>query len=587
MKNLRNFFNFFLIFSILSLTLPISLASVGGISVVDDTVFDKEGKNWLLEWNSMYSDYVEAEFSSSDLESETGYDAERGFTLKIDSGDEYGLYSFTHQKTIPLVVIKELPLLLWGGYSDSEVSNFITNNCLDLDDSGNAKRLYTWSVVGEIRRVICFGKESNLGEVHRIYKKVGVFSADWIFKPNGKPEERFTIDNDHNTQADYTKKIGNDLFIRWRGSFTTGETLPEYSGYLVAKYTYSASSRYFINYEDAYDDWRVIAQGDGIELLCDYYQGLISKDSAERTLNLPAEEIFLWRSDSFYLPYTTFQEDGGTFQYKLGDTVYIPDFNVWIDGDYYVKIIVPEGIPNIVSFTVPDMEEQTSGNAVVKVRNDGDDEGDFMLQVSCTDNVQATGTSTYIRGIDPGETQTKNINLVSPAISSGNEYSCEITAKDVNSGKTDTAIAYGQLSVRPECEGNSQTAKLVNNVWHIYQCNSNTGDYTTLIKVCSAGDYVEYHTDTNTYSCESTAPNQYCGDGTCGGDEHCGNCKKDCSCPEGYTCKNKVCIEGEGGFDLDFDTIMVIIIVIALAITVFLIMSKSKKGKNKGFGRKK
>jgi len=470
----------FVLVLIILLSLPTVFADIKSISVVDDTVFDDKGKNWLIEWSSMYSDYVTASKTTSDLKKETGYDAERGFTLKISSADEYTLYDFVYSRDIPEVEIREKTS--WWGLSDEEISDFVNTNCYDLDQDGIPYYIISKNMFGIVIKVCCFGKKSNIGTVYDITKKTEIFSVTWSFKPEGKSAETFVIDNNHNTKEGISKKIDDKILIRWGGSFATGSHPPEYSGNMVTRY--GNSNNYYIIKDDSFYDWAREINNDGMDLLLSYRKGSIGKEDAENTINNPAYNLFKWTSTNIDRNKVTFY--ASTFKYDLDENIYIPDFNVWVDGDYYVKIVVPKGKPKIISFDVPDVTEEGDVKAKVNVKNIGNGVGDFEVQVSCDKSTPAERT-TYIRGISPGEIKTKEIILSAPSITKKEMETCTVTVTDLISRLSDSDTATHFINPRPKCDV-PEVAKFINGRWCFYKCDQETQEYTILVKCCDRGE---------------------------------------------------------------------------------------------------
>ncbi|RLI53188.1 MAG: hypothetical protein DRP09_16295 [Candidatus Thorarchaeota archaeon] len=483
---------FGLILIIFLLSFSTVLADIKSISVVDDTIFDNKGKNWLIEWSSMYSDYVTASKTPSELKEETGYGAERGFTLKITSADEYTLYDFVYSRDVPEVEIREKTS--WWGLSDEEISDFVSANCYDLDQDGiinYGRRVNMW---GAVLGVYCFGKRSNIGTIYDITKKTEIFSVTWSFEPEGKSAETFVIDNDHNTEAGMSKKIDNKILIRWGGSFATGSHSPEYSGNKVAK----SGNNYYVISKEKYDDWKMEINNDGQNLIIAYIDGKMTKEVAENIINNPAHNLFKWTSKNIEKDKVTFQ--ASTFKYDLDESVYIPDFDVWIDGDYYVKIIVPKGEPKIISFDVPDVTEEGDVQATVKVKNIGDAVGDFEIQITC-DKLTPAERTTYIRGIAPGEIKTKKIWLSAPSITKKESGTCSVMVTDLVSRLSDSDTDTYTINPRPKCDV-PEVAKFINGRWCFYKCDPETQEYTILVKCCEKGE-TYYVDDKGIHHCKS------------------------------------------------------------------------------------
>lgn len=478
-----------------------AFAGISSVSLIDDTIFDDKGKVWLLKWSSMYSDAIEASMSVSDIKDETGYESERGFTMGITSGEEYGLYNLKQERTIPEVEIVQLDcvgLECITGISFTKMNDFAGTNCIDLNGDYIKSYARNKNLLGVIVKVACFGEKSVLGDVYKIDKKADIFSVNWEFKPAGKTAETFSISNDNNVEAGWTKRIDDKLYIRWGGSFSS-----QYSSPTVGETRGSKTSSGISNLIEytKYNNWLAEIDSDGVYTVVDYLNNVNSKSIAESKLNTPAKYIFIWSAYNFESSKTTFIDS--QFKYDNPTKIWIPSFDVYIDGDYYVKVILPKGEPKITSFTVPDSEEEQETYARVTVKNIGESIGDFELRITCTNGVRSIATD-YLRGISPSTSKSKDILLIFPQILNEKEgYTCTITAKDLTSGLTDESSASGFILPGDKCQAGKQIVKYLNDRWSIWECDVSTGDYTNLIETCKIGEDVDKNVFTGKYSCVS------------------------------------------------------------------------------------
>ncbi len=505
------------------LLLPkISLAGISSVSVVDDTVFDNKGKNWLISWTADYSDYVTATYTKDDLKRETGVDAERGFTLSLIPGDEYDVYYlYSPMDVVEVELIEEEKF--WG-WNDEEAEQWALRNCADLNGDG----IYNYGHKGW--KLYCFHRKSITGQIYKIKKVRNVFSVKWKFKPEGGQEETYIISNDHNTHSGLTTKIDNKIYIRWKGSFSSHYYGPEVG---EERATISRAGQFFIVDSDVYTNWKNKIRDDGIDIIEDYANGVITKDEAEYQINYYSKyKLFTWTSEKFDFLKTT--RHGNEFYYDLMDWVYIPSFDVYIDGDYYVKVIVPSGEPKIISFEVPELEGSRNGKAKLTVKNIGNDVTTFIASIDCSGGVTVGENQKLIENVRPGNYGYTEFLLTAPEIDNELTYTCTVVVKDsVHPEKSDTDTKSNKIKPRSQkCREGEQTIKPnPHGGYDIYECDSTTGRFTIYVTSCYYG--YKYNTKTGKYECVQPTPGPGPGPspgptpGTC--EEEYEKCKNSCS----------------------------------------------------------
>ena len=480
-------------------------AGITGVSLVDDTLFDNKGKMWIINWDRMWADYISATLTPQDLKEETGYASENSFTLKMSSGDEWAMYPLHFYKGIYKVDIIASEYKMFG-WKKEDLDNWARQYCWDADEDGVHE--YVMKHIGGviILQGFCIKRAEYLGPVYSIGTEKGMFSTSWTFQASGKEPKTVKISNDNNVKAGLTTDLG-PVKIRWSGMLTTGQRPPDPSDLLVSR-RYSTGTWNILD-QEVYLDYRAKLQDDGWDIVYDYVTGKYStKEEALNEINTPARNIFdKWTSKK----YTEFRRDiitfyGNYFKLDLKEQVYIPSFTVYVDGDYYLKVILPKGKPEVTSVNCPRLEEDKRSYVTATISNVGDAEDSFEVWISCSpsDKISITDPRKTTPTIYPGKSYTVSFEVIAHDIPSGSiKYTCEVCAKSFASGlqncNSDSNYAYN----RPVCNEGEQTYRFVNGVYQIYICQN--GEWV-VFKTCNPGETVEWDSSKNSYVCKSAGP---------------------------------------------------------------------------------
>jgi len=501
--------------------------AISGVSLVDDTVFDNKGKMWIIDWGYQYSDYIKATLNPSDFKEKTGYESYESFTLSMTSGDEYATYRLNHFAPIWKIEVISSPWSL--SWSQSDIEDWVIRNCWDADGNGYAGWVGKTNAFGWIQQIFCVKQSEYIGDVYRIGTPKSIFSVNWKFQASGKEPKTITISNDNNVKPGLTTSLDNVIKIRWKGSFSTGQIPP------VATLMYASKGAYggwALIDQDTYDSYRDSLTGDLTDKIKDYIYGRISKESIENPVNtLASNVIYKWTSNSEF-PSNKITFGATYFNLDLEERVFIPSFQVLVDGDYYVKVIIPYGEPKIVSVNLPTLTEDYDATASVVVKNVGNDVGDFEVWMRC----EPVGKMSYsprqvLRGVKPGTTQTATFTISIGDIDQTGKYTCDVCAKDTISQKIDCFTKSAQYNPRITCKLGQQTRKFINGVWCVLECN---GVDFELKMCCEPGEELKLNTLTGEYECYKPV-----------------QCTTDADCPAGYQCINNLCYKPECVTDED------------------------------------
>jgi len=466
------------------------LAGVTSVDQVTATVGGERGKWWFIDWSSeKRADYIET-YDSRKLERETGSKSERAFTLKITSTHQEAHYGSDYKRRIVKVELKEIHGG-WPNYiSDEEKEDFIYGSppCLDLDKDGYPHYVEETDGLGGRTGLYCFKFAEKLGTARTIYHEVDAFSVDWKINPAGKEAATTTITNE-NPKGNLSEWILKDkVFVQWKGSFDTGVDHPQADsvhGDLLMKsvtgerYINREQSREWSDYEDAIAD-------DGMKYVQKYATGEMSKSDAEWEVNNPASRLFSWDTEGKWdRDLVEFKDN--EIVHNLANKVVIPDFDVWIDGDYYVEVIVPAAEPEVKSVKVPRLKGSGRGSVTVNVRNKADTAGELDVSLECGKGVSVV-TPPQSQRFKPHETRPFSFRITTPSITRKTRFPCEATAFDPIKERSDSKTGYGTMVPRKTCYKGEQEKRRENGKWCIYECNPDTGRINKFVKCCKKGE---------------------------------------------------------------------------------------------------
>ena len=504
------------------LILPkICLGAISSISIVDDTIFNTGEKMIIIDWSSAYSDYITASKTQQQIKQETGYDVDRGFTLSITSKDEYSTYELTYLRQLNYVELIESETKIFGwNYEEEKV--WVNNNCLDLDGDGRKSYVKGKNIYGATIKLYCLTRKDIAGDIYRISTPDSVFEVTFTFKADGKDPKTVTLSNNNNVKDGITTRFGNDVLIRWKGSLSTQQIPP------IATNMYATRSR--SGYWNIVDEYYIttydsIVNSDGQNYVAGYVEGHYTKSFVEDTINTKINNILnTWTTNpEFKKSEITFI--GNIMKLDLDEGIYIPTFQVFVNGKYYIKVIIPSGIPYITNLELPDLTSDYEGTVKVSVKNMATNKGDFIVTLDC-DKVDVF-TKTKKDTVEPGQTKIFSFRVVGRT-STQTKYTCTATAKDSVSQETSSKTESGNLKPRPQCNLGEQICRLENGVWKIYECDGT--DFNILKDTCGLDEICQKNVY-GKYICVKIGDGAVCGNGICEPGENYDNCPQDCPPP--------------------------------------------------------
>jgi hypothetical protein len=282
--------------------------------------------------------------------------------------------------------------------------------------------------------------------------------------------------------------------------------------------------------------------------------------------------------------------------FPINERLQFPTFNLYLDGNSYLKVIKPVGEPQIVSVNIDDIilegtATSASNNADITVKNAGDFSGGFTVKLtSCTTPFTPSNREVGVT-LTPGQQTTVSIPVTFSSTGTAGIVTgtCTATMKETTSQETDTSTFNVRGEQLSECTPGNKFCAVENGETVVKQCNPD-GLTLSIVETCGAGQTCEggvcktVGVCTTDAECDDGDPDTVdkCVDGLFG--KVCTNTPKECTsdlgCDDGNVCTTDSCnfnlitgknecsnvaIPGCGG-DLGDLTLIIIAVIIAVIV---------------------
>jgi hypothetical protein len=161
------------------------------------------------------------------------------------------------------------------------------------------------------------------------------------------------------------------------------------------------------------------------------------------------------------------------------------------------QIVIPYGKPEVTSLSLPKLTSDYAGDAVVTVKNNGKEVGDFVVSLTC--NRVDVLTPIQIVSVNSGSTTSLTFRIVGSTNQRYTTYTCTATEKDSVTQQSHSLTASGILEARPLCNRGEQICRQEGGIWKIYECNGY--DFTILRQACGVEEVCE-RDRTGNYVCK-------------------------------------------------------------------------------------
>lgn len=524
------FLNYFIIFTFLFVVS--TLAFVTGISYTDiviqnDDKFGDGGKMWIISWSGAGTDEISGFISKETLTQVAKQNlgnaiVNQNFNIKMTSGDEYGLYNFISRGDLRDIYDYDL-VFYYSGYkynqlldtTKREALDWIRNNCADYDNDGFIEyetKEFSWPITGIPNwvKVWCAKLGEKKASVKGISSPKEIFSTSWEFWADGQQIAQKIITNDANVNSGLTQRLSDNILIKWGGNLKTGYSPPQPIGILGA-HSNSFPDGWIIIDEKNYDNYKTYLEGGGFyTCIRNWANNIINKDACESEL-ISKINLALTKSTNQQFFDMTKLDDGrvfildktfenGAFKLNLKERVTIPTFVLYIDADY-LRIIIPTGIPKIISISSPTFLEG-QGRVFATVVNDGNAKGSFEVRISeCSQDFTVVSLPQLVE-LNPGEQRVLELIISGSSQDTTKakiEGTCVLYFKETTTQKEVSksfGVSFNQLG---ECNPNQYIVKVENGLDAIYRCSADGLRYEPIAR-CDINEYAKAMPD-GSYQC--------------------------------------------------------------------------------------
>lgn len=463
----------------------ISGISYANIRIQGDTIFDGQGKLWLIDWTGGGTDSIEGTINKAEFEEYTDQRSEQDFSIKMDSEDEYGKYTYEQRfGDKDLQKVELIEHIEW--WSSDHETIAIDLGCVDFDYDGNIE--YSYNTLPVYTHVRCAKWGEKEGNVFSIHSKKGIFTTNWVFSAVGKEEERVTLTNENNIGDGSSTSLGDVILIKWKGNLAFGTYLPEYSNF---KTVHSNDYGWKIVDEDIYDNYLDYLETELDDCIFGWARGWNTKDFCEQEVNVRLNKAQVWTSSTNF-PENKVDFEDGFFKLDTAEQILVPTFQMFIDADY-LEIVISTGRPQITSLSSPIFVEGEPGKITANVKNIGDGRGDFELRISsCSSGFDPTSI-VYPLTLNPGESRSVDLDISGSSDSTTQTQisgTCTVDFKEKTTQRFTTKSVSVKYNQQTECNPGNEFKTIVNGVWVVKRCNTD-GLTTTTILTCAVGETVD------------------------------------------------------------------------------------------------
>lgn len=198
----------------------------------------------------------------------------------------------------------------------------------------------------------------------------------------------------------------------------------------------------------------------------------------------------------------TFSQNNGqsTFVITLNNNfVNNQDVTLRVNGSF-IGVVIPEGIPKILSAIAPPFNSGNNGTIIVNVQNIGNAQGSFYTTLNNCAGISTTSSPKY--SINAGQSQQITIPIYTSSATQVINEECNVSVIDYNGGGSTSTMVNIQSKPANQCQPNTSTVEGD----YICPCVSVNGVYQTATgSQCTTCPYGVI-SNNNGYSCASPPP---------------------------------------------------------------------------------
>lgn len=471
-----------------------SLVNIGEIKIKSDGYKDLDNKDiWVVSWieDGFTGETLLATILPNELEERSGFKAKQSLKIKSDGTNNRCEYRIDASE-FPLDVFILTPVRnrFWGlSNPNQEALKWAKDNCYGANKDANSFKDMDTKVWGDYNvfftDVKCIKKQEKLATIGRIEDKKISFETKWSVQAGDKTPQTKTIGNDDVEEGKSTK-IGDNVWILWQGNLGSGDTCPDPDNELGA-HSNSFANGWKVIEKRAYERYaEYVTEGVGIDVKS-WHLGQISESFLKSKLS---QKSFDAIEEKEFKDYGVIdqREENGRIKINLEDRIIYPMFRLFIDSDY-LELIKPTGKPSIISVSDVEFAEGLIGTTEVKVKNIGDDKGEFDVWIpECTNNFESADTKSIT--IEKGEIKTLNFRVTGQSISGTKTEetgTCTVFMKEITTQelvKKSISVTMTQIQ---ECIPNTKVCSFKDDKEVIKQCNKAGLKYETS-KICEESE---------------------------------------------------------------------------------------------------
>jgi hypothetical protein len=430
--------------------------AVGGFTKADiiSNYQDLSGSIWLIQWTQTGFDTDKLAFSLTpdDLYSLSSgkFKSETGFTLSVDAFNDGCFYDISKSSKPRIYTVDAIQKEFWKTDGTGQQA-WISANCIN----GLA---YVATAVPNIlaNHVWCAAISTEIGTMGEIGSPQYEFETQWAISAQGKPTLTANICSGVHTSnacSGINAKLGNYAWVVWQGNLMSGKTCQVPTN-VLAVHSNTFSNGWRVTNSQAYQTWLSYAgtpsTGAGLWIdIKNWAEGHVTESQVESNSNNLAYAAISPDSDSPFVRQWTNSVpvienpsiDSGVIRFATTDKRLIfPTFNLYVDGNYYIKLIKPTGKPSITGVSIGTVNEGLSENAIISVKNIGTNTGGFNIRISSCSQYFIPSTNDV--GVTLGPSSSTTVPIPIEFAYTGKEPTisgtCVAEMKETTTGETVT-----------------------------------------------------------------------------------------------------------------------------------------------------
>ena len=336
---------------------------------------------------------------------------------------------------------------------------------------------------------ICIYRQ-NAGSEYGIIRKDDIVSSVFTISANGK-QETFNV-------GSFNQSMGSadgQVFGQWPGNLETGIGTPEASAFVAIDSNYQ-SQPWTLENATLYTTWQnnyttaigqlgasnlytlqsnqnnlppstcsSIPVGNYTLMNSNYYLQIVGScltTYAHQYTSINNQSLYsgLLTGSSSVVEGSAPQYNGNynnsqAFQVTLQNNFRssVPTIDLKFSGTFLAGVLIPEGIPKIISVSSSPFTSASNGTVKIEVQNIGNAQGTFFATISNCGGINTVPSAKY--AVNPGQTQEIDMPVYSSGAQTLNTQ-CNVTVTDYNGGKSSSSSVNIVVKQPNQCTPNSQ-----------------------------------------------------------------------------------------------------------------------------------